>query len=54
MAYQRWSLEALAIYVRPAADRSRQSLDSICRRIANEPEVILVGADDSSRTVHRR
>jgi hypothetical protein len=57
VAYRRssyWSLEALAIYVRAAADRSRQSMGSICRQIANEPEVILVGCDDSQRTVHRR
>jgi hypothetical protein len=29
-----WSLEALAVYVRAAADRSGESIESVCRRIA--------------------
>jgi len=31
-----WSLEALATYVRAAADRTEQSVESMCRRIAND------------------
>jgi hypothetical protein len=41
-----WSLEALAAYVRAAADRTGQSVESICRRIAEERGVTL--ADDDS------
>jgi hypothetical protein len=40
-----WSLEALATYVRAAADRTGQSVESICRRIANEHEITLAGDD---------
>jgi len=31
-----WSLEALVAYVRAAADRTDQSVESVCRRIADE------------------
>ena len=41
-----WSLEALAAYVRAAADRTDQSVESVCRRIADERGVTL--ADDTS------
>ena len=34
-----WSLEALAVYVRVAADRADQPVASICRRIADEQGV---------------
>jgi hypothetical protein len=40
-----WALEALATYVRAAADRTGQSVESICRWIANERDVTLVGDD---------
>ena len=40
-----WSLEALAAYVRAAADRTGQTVESVCRRIANERDVSLVGDD---------
>jgi hypothetical protein len=40
-----WSLGALAIYVRAAAARTGQSVESICRRIANEHEITLTGDD---------
>jgi hypothetical protein len=36
-----WSLEALAVYVRAAADRTDQSVESICRRLASERDIIL-------------
>ena len=42
-----WSLEALATYVRAAADRTGQSVESICRRIAKEHDITLVGDDVS-------
>jgi hypothetical protein len=29
-----WSLEALVVYVRAAAERSGESIESVCRRIA--------------------
>jgi hypothetical protein len=40
-----WSLEALATYVRAAADRTGQPVQSICRRIANERDVTFAGGD---------
>ena len=40
-----WSLEALATYVRAAADRIGQSVESICRRIATEHDIALLGDD---------
>ena len=36
-----WSLEALAAYVRAAADRTDQSVESICRRLASERDITL-------------
>jgi len=36
-----WSLEALAAYVRAAADRTDQPVEFICRQIANEHGVTL-------------
>jgi hypothetical protein len=41
-----WSLEALAAYVRAAADRSGQSVASVCRRLASEHNII-VARDDT-------
>jgi hypothetical protein len=38
-----WSLEALAAYVRAAADRTGQSVQAVCRRIANQRGVTLAG-----------
>jgi hypothetical protein len=41
-----WSLEALATYVRAAADRTGPlSVESICRRIAKARDITLVGDD---------
>jgi hypothetical protein len=40
-----WSLEALATYVHAAADRADETVESICRRIANERDITLVGDD---------
>jgi hypothetical protein len=40
-----WSLEALAVYVRAAADRSGQSVESICRRLASERDSTVAGDD---------
>jgi hypothetical protein len=31
-----WSLEALAVYIRAAADRIAEPVETVCRRIANE------------------
>ena len=31
-----WALEALAVYVRAAADRTGQSVESVCHQLANE------------------
>ena len=42
-----WSLEALAAYVRAAADRTGQSVESVCRRVADERGVTLAN-DDSA------
>ena len=39
-----WTLEALATYVRAAADPTGQPVESICRRIANEHKIS--GRDD--------
>jgi hypothetical protein len=36
-----WSLEALAVYVRAAADRTGESVESVCQRIADEHGVTL-------------
>jgi hypothetical protein len=36
-----WSLEALVAYVRAAADRTGQSVESVCRRIAEQRGVTL-------------
>jgi hypothetical protein len=36
-----WSLEALAAYVRAAADRTGESVGTVCQRIADEHGVIL-------------
>jgi hypothetical protein len=41
-----WSLEALAVYVRAAADRSGESIESVCRRIAAQRGITLTGAVD--------
>lgn len=41
-----WSLEALTAYVRAAADRTGQSVESVCSRIADERGITL-GGDDS-------
>jgi hypothetical protein len=38
-----WSLEALAAYVRAAADRAGESVESVCQRIADEHGVTLAG-----------
>ncbi len=38
-----WSLEALAAYVRAAADRTGQSVESVCRRIADERGITFAG-----------
>ena len=40
-----WSLEALAAYVRAAADRSGQSVESVCRRLASTRDVTVAGDD---------
>jgi hypothetical protein len=40
-----WSLEALALYGRAAADRTGRSVESICRRIATEHDITLLGDD---------
>jgi hypothetical protein len=40
-----WSLEALATYVRAAADRAGQPVQSICRRIANQRDITFAGDD---------
>jgi hypothetical protein len=40
-----WSLEAVATYVRAAADRTGQSVASICRRIADERDITIVSDD---------
>ena len=40
-----WSLEALAAYVRAAADHSGQSVESICRRVASKRNVTVAGDD---------
>jgi hypothetical protein len=36
-----WSLEALAAYVRSAANRTGESVESVCQRIADEHDVTL-------------
>jgi hypothetical protein len=36
-----WSLEALVAYVRAAADRTGQSVESVCRRIAEQRGITL-------------
>lgn len=36
-----WSLEALAVYVRAAAERNNQTVKIVCRRIADAREVTL-------------
>ena len=41
-----WSLEALAAYVRAAADRSGQSVESVCRRLASKRNITV--ADDDA------
>ena len=38
-----WSLEALTVYVRAAADRTGQSVESICRQLANDRGITLAG-----------
>jgi len=38
-----WSLEALVAYVRAAADRSGESIESVSRRIAHERGITLTG-----------
>jgi hypothetical protein len=38
-----WSLEALVAYVRAAAERTGQSMESVCRRIAGQRGVTLAG-----------
>jgi hypothetical protein len=40
-----WSLEALAVYVRAAADRSDWSVEAICGRIASERGITVAGDD---------
>ena len=40
-----WSLEALAAYVRAAADRSGQLVEAVCRRLASERDVTVTGDD---------
>ena len=36
-----WSLEALAVYVRAAAERTNQTVELVCRRIADARDVTL-------------
>ena len=36
-----WSLEALAVYVRAAAERTNQTVEVVCRRIADARDVTL-------------
>jgi hypothetical protein len=38
-----WSLEALIVYVRAAADRIAEPVESVCRRIAQERGITLTG-----------
>ena len=38
-----WSLEALVAYVRAAADRTGDPVESICRRLAHDRGVTLAG-----------
>jgi hypothetical protein len=38
-----WSLEALVTYVRAAADRTGEPVDSVCRRIAHDRGITLTG-----------
>lgn len=38
-----WSLEALAAYVPAAADRAEQSVETVCRRIADDHDITLHG-----------
>jgi hypothetical protein len=38
-----WSLEALVVYVRAAADRTGQTVESVCRRIADRHGITLTG-----------
>jgi hypothetical protein len=38
-----WSLQALADYVRAAADRIAEPVESVCRRIAQERGITLTG-----------
>ena len=45
-----WSLEALAVYVRAAAERSKQTVEFVCRRIADTRGITLV--KPSRRDVH--
>jgi hypothetical protein len=40
-----WSLEALAIYVRAAADRTGETTVAVCRTIADEHGITLSGGD---------
>ena len=39
-----WSLEALAAYIRAAADRITEPVETVCRRIADEHGITLTGA----------
>ena len=39
-----WSLEALAVYVRAAADRIAEPIETVCQRIADEHGVTLTDA----------
>jgi hypothetical protein len=41
-----WSLEALAAYVRAAADRTGESVESVCQRLAGEHGVTLASDAD--------
>jgi hypothetical protein len=36
-----WSLEALVVYLRVAADRTGESIDTICRRLADRCQITL-------------
>jgi hypothetical protein len=36
-----WSLEALAVYVRAAAERTNQTVEFVCRRIADARGITL-------------
>ena len=38
-----WSVEALVAYVRAAAERTGQSVECICRRIADERGITFAG-----------